>query len=151
MHVNHSLVLKVSATIEGGVISPCIELFSIDTVSIMGFLFGWSKLGVTENAKIFVNNKRLFLFAFHTDFQLVSCIVDDSQIISTFWTWSHSIYFFWRFFWLGRFYQIFFGDKLFLAIDAYLVVWVILKIAFLAREFIFVVNFILYFYGIIKL
>jgi hypothetical protein len=133
MHVNHSLILKVSATIEGRVICSCIELFSIDAVSIMGFLFSWSKLGVTENAKIFVDNKRLFLFTFHTDVQLISCVVDDSQIIPTFWTWSHAIEFSWRFFWLGRFYQIFLWDKLFLTIDAYLVVWVVLKIASLAR------------------
>lgn len=83
MHVDHSFILKICATIISGIFLSSIEFFSFLARLIMGFLFSRGKFFITKDAEIFPDYKWRFFFTFHTDIWLICSKVYYSEFFPT--------------------------------------------------------------------
>lgn len=93
MHVDHSFILKICATIISGIFLSSIEFFSFLARLIMGFLFSRGKFFITKDAEIFPDYKWRFFFTFHTDIWLICSKVYYSEFFPTIQTLNYPIFF----------------------------------------------------------
>ena len=88
MHVDHGLVLQVSASVESFALFSLEKDFSVRAGLVVIFGFNFRQLSITKDASSTVHLNGLFLLAFHANIGLFSHVIYDSELFITSWTWN---------------------------------------------------------------